>query len=413
MALKKGDNLRTAFRQYVVEAQIGQGGAGTVYKVSLGNRASYAAKVLASATAGPTRLERFKHEIQFCMSAPHRSIVPVLEYGTTDHGESFYVMPLLSGTLRSRLKQGFQPNQVLPGWTQILDAVEAAHLRGVWHRDLKPENVLFDANADAYLVADFGVAHFEEEELFTAVETRSDERLASFRYSAPEQRIRGERVSSSADIFALGLILHEMFTGIVPQGTGFRKVSDVAPEFSYLDEVVNLMILYDAGQRPSVQQVKQMLISKGNESVSLQRLNQLKTEVIPETEVDDPVIRNPIRLLSVDYRGDQLFLKVSAVPPGAWINRFRNPKRSYTYIGNTSPVNFGFTGDTAAVQTHSGYNLQTVVDNFKSYIEAANIAYKEDVLTEHAQGLERMRRELKEKAIAEEKRVSILKSLKI
>lgn len=103
----------------------------------------------------------------------------------------FYVMPLYQHTLRGLMDAGIERNRILPLFSLILDGVEAAHLLRVWHRDLKPENVLCDANSGSAVIADFGIAHFEEDELYTAVETRNGDRLANFQYAAPEQRIRG------------------------------------------------------------------------------------------------------------------------------------------------------------------------------------------------------------------------------
>jgi serine/threonine protein kinase len=79
-------------------------------------------------------------------------------------------------------------------FSQLLDGVEAAHLQQVVHRDLKPENVLHDTKSDQLTVADFGIAQFEEEELYTLIETTPNRRLANFQYAAPEQRNRGAAV---------------------------------------------------------------------------------------------------------------------------------------------------------------------------------------------------------------------------
>ena len=94
-------------------------------------------------------------------------------------------------------------DDVLPLFSDVLDGVEAAHFLKVIHRDLKPENLLVTMPSRRVVVADFGVAHFEEEDLYTAVETREAERLANFLYSAPEQRARGRDVDCRADVFAL------------------------------------------------------------------------------------------------------------------------------------------------------------------------------------------------------------------
>jgi len=239
----------------------------------------------------------------------------VLASGITEKGGAFYVMPLYSGTLRNLILRGMEAPTVLPYFGQVLDGVEAAHLQGVWHRDNKPENILFDQNTNTLVVADFGIAHFEDEELLTAVETKNNERLANFLYSAPEQRVRGNPVDSKADVYALGLILNEMFTRAVPQGTAFRRVSEVAPNYAYLDELIELMLRQDASQRPAIVDVKRQLIARGNEFLSVQRLSAMKSEVVPETEVDDPVIRNPIHLIGVDYENGTLVFELSAPPP--------------------------------------------------------------------------------------------------
>ena len=207
-------------------------------------------------------------------------------------------MPLYSGTLRDLMAKGIGPKSVLPYFGQILDGVEAAHLQGVWHRDIKPENILFSDVNDTLVVADFGIARFEEEDLLTAVETKDGDRLANFLYSAPEQRIRGKTVDNSADIYALGLILNEMYTGAVPQGTSFRRVSEVSAEYAYLDGLIELMLRQDSSSRPSVADVKRQLIARGNEFVSVQRLDSLKSQVVPDTEVNDPILRNPISLVA-------------------------------------------------------------------------------------------------------------------
>jgi serine/threonine protein kinase len=101
-------------------------------------------------------------------------------------------------------------------FSQILDGVEAAHLQNVIHRDLKPENILCDQNFATIAIADFGTARFTEDILATAIETGPSQRLANFQYAAPEQRTVGGDVQATADIYALGLMLNELFTGSVP-----------------------------------------------------------------------------------------------------------------------------------------------------------------------------------------------------
>src|SRR5258708_6905228 len=207
-------------------------------------------------------------------------------------------MPYYGSTLRDLIKKQLPMGERLPLYVQVLDSVEAAHLLGVCHRDIKPENVLYDSTTKQIVLADFGIARFTEDELLTIIETGPTERLANFAYAAPEQRIAGKTVGQPADIYALGLILNEMFTGEIPQGAGFRKIKEAAPDLAYLDELVDMMVQQRPEQRiQSVARVKQELIERGNAFVNLQKLELLKKQVVPESDVNDSIIADPIRVV--------------------------------------------------------------------------------------------------------------------
>jgi serine/threonine protein kinase len=413
MGYKKGETLKTAFDVYMIEGQKGAGGSGEVYEVRDSEGALYAAKILDTAKTSASRLKRFKNEIGFCTKNTHKNIVKVLGSGITEKGATFYVMPLYAGTLRDLISKGIEAPAVLPYFGQVLDGVEAAHLQGVWHRDNKPENILFDQKTNTLVVADFGIAHFEDEELLTAVETKNNDRLANFLYSAPEQRVRGNRVDFKADVYALGLILNEMFTRAVPQGTAFKRVSDVAPGFGYLDGLIELMLRQDPSQRPAIGDVKRELIARGNEFLSVQRLNSLKSEVIPETEVDDPVIRNPIQMIDVDYQEDTMIFTLSSAPPPNWIMAFQNPRGSWSSFQGAGPQNFSFRGKEARVGLRRGVPPQQLVNHARSYIESANRQYTELVVGENRRRLTAERDQLRKRIENEERRQKILSELKI
>ena len=413
MGYKKGETLKSAFETYTVESQIGAGGSGEVYLVHDSENGVHAAKILDPAKANTTRLKRFKNEIHFCTKNTHRNIIQVSASGITDRGATFYVMPHYPHTLRDLVTRGVPQEAVLPYFGQILDGVEAAHLQSVWHRDLKPENILVSDVSNSLVVADFGISHFEEEDLLTAVETKNDERLASFLYSAPEQRSRGLEVSSKADIYALGLILNEMFTGSVPQGTEFRKVSDVAREFSYLDGLNDMMLRQDPVQRPSISDVKRELIARGNEFLAVQRLNSLKSEVIPDTEVDDPFIRHPIKMVATDYRSGYLVFTLSATPPPLWIEAFHNPRASsWGGYQGAGPEYFQIRGTEASVPLGPGMDPNQLTKYTESYIENANLRYRDVLLEENRKRIEKEKAELKNKLDEEERRNKILSQLK-
>jgi serine/threonine protein kinase len=160
------------------------------------------------------------------------------------------------------------PDLLMSIFLQILDGVQEAHLRSIWHRDLKPENILYDPITNSAVVTDFGIAHFAEDLLHTTVETRNSDRLANFRYAAPEQRAN-KKVDQRADIYALGLILYEMFTGELLQGTAHKQIGSVTQHFAYLDSVVEKMSRQSPDDRPtSIGEIKEALSPRRASSAS-------------------------------------------------------------------------------------------------------------------------------------------------
>jgi serine/threonine protein kinase len=213
-----------AFDTYTVVRQVGSGGSGTVFEAKASDAQSVALKVVDKSRTSQQKLKRFQNEIQFCLRPSSKHIVRVIDFGRTKDDSLFYVMPYYPGTLRSLIQSGIERRAALPLYAQLLDAVESAHLLNVFHRDVKPENFLHDSATNVIVLADFGIARFEEDELLATVDTGPHERLANFAYAAPEQRVPGKTVDLRADIYALGLILNEIFTGQIPQGTAFREI---------------------------------------------------------------------------------------------------------------------------------------------------------------------------------------------
>jgi serine/threonine protein kinase len=188
MCPKKKIVFRTTFGTYTATDIIGEGGSGRIFEAVDDSGGMWAVKLLDPSKATSERTKRFKNELTFCLRNKHPNIVSVVDHGLSVSGKKaspFYVMPRYAGSLRTLLKSGIPAQKALPYFAHILDGMEAAHLQKVIHRDLKPENILYDAKGDLLLVADFGIAHFEEDELFTAVETKDSDRLANFQYAAP------------------------------------------------------------------------------------------------------------------------------------------------------------------------------------------------------------------------------------
>ena len=412
--MKIGNTLETATNSYQVIGTLGEGGSGTVYKVTDGTQ-EYAAKCLDPDKATGDKLKRFKNELRFCETNKHPNIIRVIDQGyVIAKGKKipFYVMPLYQSTLRGLMDAGIEPDHVLPLFSRVLDGVEAAHMRDVYHRDLKPENILSDQNGNSIVVADFGIAHFEEEDLFTAVETKAADRLANFQYAAPEQRTRGGDVDTRADIYALGMILNEMFTGHLLQGSGPKTIESAAEDFAYLDEIVELMVRQSPSERPgTIDAIKSKLRKKGNDFFSAQKISELQNTVIPESEIDDPLILNPVQVTDVDYNGDTLFFELSPPVNPDWMECFQRIG-NYPSVPGKGPARFGWDHGRAVIQATEEEAL--AIDGFiRGYVDSANAAYVELVKRKKRHREEQQRQNLQRQLEKEQKRQRVLQKIKL
>lgn len=374
--------FETAFRTYEERGVLGQGGAGKVFECVDSDGRSWAVKVLDPAHTTSDRLGRFKNEYTLSLRHPHEHIVAVADVGFTMKGGSkvpFYVMPYFDDSLRALMKAGVSAARVLPFFGQVLDGVEAAHKLGVVHRDLKPENILYSKATGRLVVADFGIAQFGADLLATIVETGSGDRLANFAYAAPEQRVKGSKVDSRADIYALGLILNELFTGQIPGGTDFRTVSSVAPAFGYLDELIAGMLRQDSTKRPqSIEVVKLDLAARGNAFIERQQLDKLKGQVVPESKVSDPLLDAPPRVVHAAWDEDVLTIDVSEALNQDWMWAMRN-MGNFSYM--VSPDLFTSKGKRLFVPC-SGEQAKAVIEHFNSWLPRIHALYVMRV-TEH------------------------------
>lgn len=176
---------------------------------------------------------------------------------------------------------------------QILEGIEAAHLQKVIHRDLKPENILFDKKRNVLAIADFVVARFEEDFLVIPVATAPQQRLANFRYAAPERR-SSQQVTSGADVYALGLVLNKQFTGEISIVTEYKTIYSVSEKFGFLDVIVSSMTRQSADSRlKSIFDIKAQISKAKNEIVYKQKISKIYSTVIPENTIDDPLTITP------------------------------------------------------------------------------------------------------------------------
>jgi hypothetical protein len=135
-AAKKSKRIfRTALNIYEDQGALGEGGSGTVHRVSDEDGNFYALKLLRKECLGGNRQKRFQHELRFCMKALHPNIVEVIDYGLFSTEECpFYVMPMFDSTLRRAMKQGIRHDRISQVVQQIVLALEFAHGSEIFHR---------------------------------------------------------------------------------------------------------------------------------------------------------------------------------------------------------------------------------------------------------------------------------------
>jgi serine/threonine protein kinase len=209
--LKTGDQFAN---RYVIEQKLGEGGMGVVYQANdkILNVA-VALKILNSKILNEEKtIQRLKREVILARKVAHPNVCRIFDIGEYQ-GVHYVSMELLQGeTLADKVKrEGALPLEAgLTITQQILQALAEAHRLGIIHRDLKPQNIMVDSKLETRIM-DFGISTSSELQRLT----QTNAFVGTPRYMAPEQ-IRGENVDHRADIYSIGVIIFEIFTGKLP-----------------------------------------------------------------------------------------------------------------------------------------------------------------------------------------------------
>jgi DNA-binding beta-propeller fold protein YncE/ABC-type branched-subunit amino acid transport system substrate-binding protein len=231
MSVGTDPRVGTEFLDYRLEALIGRGGMGVVYRAHDPRlKRDVALKLLAPEYAADAGFrERFLAETERAASLEHPNVIPIHDAGEVD-GQLYLVMRLASGgDLKRALdhQSQLEPQRAIAICSQVASALDAAHAEGLVHRDVKPSNVLLDGRGHVYL-ADFGLSRTLADQV---PELDVGHSLGTPAYVAPEQ-IEGRGSSSAADQYSLACVLHECLTGRPP----FPRASDAAVLFAHLEE---------------------------------------------------------------------------------------------------------------------------------------------------------------------------------
>ncbi|MCU1277199.1 MAG: Protein kinase, partial [bacterium] len=237
IGIPREEDLRagTVIGEYRVEGKLGEGGMATVFSAThplIGKKV--AIKVISRRLCSDLHaVERFIGEARTVNQIGHPNLVDIFAFGVLPDGRAYLVMEWLQGeTLGERMARERLPvPRALDVLLQIVDALEAAHEKGVVHRDLKPHNIFvlerlgprpkagaatvasFDVKARVKLL-DFGIAKLADSDA-SVPKTRSGVAMGTAGYMSPEQA-RGKNVDHRTDIYALGCVAYEMLLGRIP-----------------------------------------------------------------------------------------------------------------------------------------------------------------------------------------------------
>src|SRR5712691_11243670 len=206
--------------RYDVLGTIGKGGMGVVYRARDRQLDEVVAlKVLRSEVLkeDPTLLDRFKQEIKLARRITHRNVLRTHDFGETQ-GTPYISMEYLEGvTLKELIRgRGALPLPVgLRIAKQMCLGLEAAHQEGVVHRDIKPQNMLIIPETGDLKIMDFGIARVSEMKAGAAGLTSTGTVMGTPDYMPPEQA-QGQPADFRSDIYSLGIVFYEMFTGHLP-----------------------------------------------------------------------------------------------------------------------------------------------------------------------------------------------------
>ena len=198
---------------YQIEAVLGVGGMGTVYRAADANGDPVAVKLIHGDLARDEVFRRrFDREARIARRIAHPHIVPVLNKGDHD-GMPYLAQSFIDdGNLADRIKleEKLDLDFTIRVCEQVASGLDELHSAGLIHRDVKPANILLDKEGTAY-ITDFGLAKDSQGSLLT----RPGQALGSVDYMAPEQ-IRSETVGPTTDVYALGCVVFECLTGAPP-----------------------------------------------------------------------------------------------------------------------------------------------------------------------------------------------------
>lgn len=238
-AEKDEDLTGTMFGNYQIIKEIGSGGMGEVYLAKRNDgefNQLVAVKIVRQSFSGSEMLKRFKRERQILASLNHPQIAKLIDGGVSTHGTPYLVMEYIEGVTLNEFvnERKLELKERLRLFLKICRGISFAHRNLVVHRDLKPSNILITSGSDPKIL-DFGLAKLVDESQADALQTQTAFAAMTPAYASPEQ-MRGGIITTSTDIYSLGVVLYELLTGEPPfylaghsLDETFRMVCEIEP----------------------------------------------------------------------------------------------------------------------------------------------------------------------------------------
>ena len=294
--------IGSTISHYRVLDKLGEGGMGEVYRAEDTRLKRHVAlKVLPAELArDPERLRRFQREAEAIASLSHPGIVTIFSVEEAD-GVRFLTMELVSGRrLDEMVPSGGMPlEEFVDVALPLVEALEAAHEKGITHRDLKPANVMVTEEGQVK-VLDFGLAKLmqpdrvsDETQLPTEALTQEGLVLGTVPYMSPEQ-LEGRRVDHRSDVFSVGIVLHEMITGERP----FKGKSSASLITAILRDRPGSVSRLRADVPPALERVIQRCLQKDPQE-RFQTAKDLRDELVDLPTASDAGEADRVRSIAV------------------------------------------------------------------------------------------------------------------
>lgn len=255
--LKKNNIITTLVGEFKFVKQIGEGGNSNVCLYSK-NDIEFAIKFFSKGIDDSSKNSRFIDEF-FCLSqiSSHTNIARYFHLDNItveDENYMIIIMKKYKSSLKEKIHleqdQEIYSNKIRVLFDDLLCAIHHLHKNKIIHRDIKPQNILLEESNEHYVLSDFGISKFDPDTIAKESETKDGERLANYRYCAPEQRGSATPASFSSDLYSFAQVIQEYATGDINHGGGRTQVKFQDIEYLMIvDKVINRCLMHSPNER--------------------------------------------------------------------------------------------------------------------------------------------------------------------